>query len=214
MIKNLIALPYEVARRPLDVVGKLAERLPDNSYARLSVDRTLGTADRLAGTVLRNDDISQRGSERLERSSRLAAAADLEQHAASKRKYADKTVTTARKEAAAKREEAQDRVTTGLEEADEVELREKQQAEARARKTAAEKKAEAERLAAAREEQVGHDEQRVKTAAAAKRQAAQRRTKKELDEARETEQEASEKRADAERLEELTEAKKAARKAD
>jgi hypothetical protein len=43
---------------------------------------------------------------------------------------------------------------------------------------------------------------------------AQRKARSELDEAREKEQEAAEARADAERLEELTEAKKKQRKSD
>ncbi len=69
---NLVSLPYEIARLPLSLIdSKLSDKLPENQ--RLTLDRAIGSADRLAGTVLGNRDLAKRGTARLERE---AAAAD------------------------------------------------------------------------------------------------------------------------------------------
>lgn len=215
MIKRMIALPYELARLPVAAVGdRLTERLPEDSAARLTLDRTLGSADRLAGTVLGNRTIADRGTERLARSSRLATAAGLEDEAELRRQQAEETARDARQQAAAKRKAAQEQASSGLDEAAGAEARGKQQARAGARRTAAARKAAADKRAASSEAAAQQRRTRADAAARAKKKAAQAKAKAELDEARQNKQDAAAARADAERLSDLTEARKQERKQD
>ena len=65
MIRTLIALPYELARLPLAIVDRnVADRLPETSASRVTLDRAIGSVDRVAGAVLRNEDIARRGADR------------------------------------------------------------------------------------------------------------------------------------------------------
>lgn len=215
MISTIVSLPYELARLPLVVVDKsLSDRLAEDSPARATLDRVIGSADKMAGAVLRNPDLTQRGADRIERSDKLATAARLEQEATERREQARETAAAGRQEAARKRKAAQKKVTSGLDEADVAEARGKQQAKAKAAKTAAAKKSAADQRAAQRTATAEQRKKRVESAAESKKQAAQREAKDELAEARETKQSAAEARADAERLSELTEAKKQDRKQD
>jgi len=215
MISNLIALPYELARRPLALVDdQLSERLPETSLPKVALDRAIGSADRIAGTVLRNRSIAERGASRLERSSKLVTAARLEEEADAQREAAVETVRTGRQEAERKRKAAQDRAASGLDEAEETEARGKREATVRAVKTASAKKSAADRRATGRKTVAEQRKQRVESAAEAKKRSAQQQAKSELDDARKDKGSAAEARADAERLSELTEAKKQERKQD
>ena len=215
MIRTAIALPYELARFPLAMIDdKLASRLAETSTPRVTLNRAIGSADKLAGAVLGNSAIATRGTDRLERFEKLVAAARLEGEAAANREQARESATAGRREAAEKRKAAQDRAASGLDEADEAEVRGKQEAKKKAKKAAAEKKAAADKRAASRTATVEERKKRVDSAAEAKKKAAQRTAKDELKDARETSQSAAENRADAERLSELTETKKQARKQD
>ena len=89
MFSTLIALPYELARLPLALVDRgLSARLPESSGARVMMDRAFGTTDKLAGSLLGNRVIAQRGADRLERSDKLVTAEFLEQEAATRREEA------------------------------------------------------------------------------------------------------------------------------
>ena len=208
MISTLISLPYEAARLPLRVVDGLAARLPETSAPRVAWDRALGTADRTAGGLLHHPGIAQRGTDRLERTEKLVTAARLEQEAAARREQARETAAAGRQEAQAKREAAKDRVSSGLDEAQAVEAKGTAEAVARADRAEAARKAAADAEAERREEAIEERTERVASAAEARKRAAQEAPKNELDEARETKQAAEQARADAERLSDLTEAKK------
>src|SRR4051794_27863547 len=105
MIKTLVTIPYELARLPLVVVdNSLSDKLPQTFGPRVVLDRAIGSADKLAGSLLGNSDIGSRGSERLERSDKLLSAARWEKGAAARREQADETVATGRQQAARKRE--------------------------------------------------------------------------------------------------------------
>jgi hypothetical protein len=215
MISTLIALPYEVARLPLTVADNgLVQRLPETSGTRVTLDRAIGSADKLAGTLLGNRGIAQRGADRIERSEKLLTAARLEQEAAARREQARDTAAAGRRKATRKRKAAQDRAASGLDEADAAEARGKQQAKAKAAKAASAKKAAADRRAASRTATVEQRKGRVDSVAEARKRSAQRKAKAELDDARKTKQSATEARSDAERLKDLTEAKKQERKQD
>ncbi|MET0998141.1 MAG: hypothetical protein ABWX73_05450 [Marmoricola sp.] len=215
MIRKLIALPYEIARLPLVALDQgLSDRLPENAGARVTLDRAIGSADKLAGAVLGNRDIAERGADRIDRSDKLLTAARLEQEAETRRAQARETSAAGRRRATQLRKVAQEKAASGLDEADAAEERGKQQAKAAARKTAAAKKAAADKRAADRTAVVEQRKARSASAAETKKRAAQRGPKAELAEARETKQAAAEARADADRLSDLTEAKKQARKRD
>jgi hypothetical protein len=212
-ISSLIALPYELARMPAVLIdNSLSARLSEDSVPRVTLDRAIGSADKLAGSLLGNPDIARRGADRIERSSKLARAARLEHEAATRREQAKETLVSGRQEAAEKRQAAHERVTSGLDEAEAAEERGKQEAKARAAKEAADKKAAADERAEKRAATVEERKDRAESAAETKKKAAQREARSELDEARESRQTAAEARADAERLGDLTEAKKQERK--
>ncbi|KAA1426003.1 hypothetical protein [Nocardioides antri] len=214
-LSSLIALPYELARMPVVLVDdRLATRLSEDSVPRVALDRVIGSADKIAGSLLHNQDIAQRGADRIERSSKLATAARLEQEATARRERAEETLVSGRQEAAQKREAARDRVTSGLAEAEAVEARGKQDAKARAAREAKAKKAASDERAAKRAATIEEREDRVESAADTKKKAAQREARSELDEARESRKSAADARADAERLSDLTKAKKQERKRD
>lgn len=213
MISTLVALPYEFARLPLVIVdNRLSDRLPQTSRPRVTLDWAIGSADRLAGALLGNRDIAQRGDDRIDRSAKLLKAGRLEQEAATRREQARETAADGRREVTRKRKAAQKRAASGLAEADAAEASGKLEAKAKARKTASAKKAAADKQAASRTATVEQRKARADSAAEAKKQAAQRAAKAELDDARTTKQAATQARADAERLSDLTEAKKQGRK--
>lgn len=213
MISTLLALPYELARLPLAMIdARLSERLAETSGARLALDRTLGTVDKLAGTLMGNRTIVERGADRLERSEKLLTAARLEEQAEARREQARDTAAAGRREATQKRMAAQDRAVSGLDEADATEARGKSEAEDKAAKTKAAKQATADQKAARHAATVQERKERVDSAAEAKKNAAAREAKEELKDVRETKQSAADARTDAERLHELTEAKKQERK--
>lgn len=215
MISTILTLPYELARLPLTIVDtSLASRLAETSKPRVRFDRALGSVDKVAGGLLGSSDIAQRGTDRLERSRKLILAARLEQEAAAHREQAHETAVTGQQEAARKRKAAQDRAQSGLDEAAAAEARGKREARIKAQEAAAAKKKAADQQAANRTATLEQRKERVETAAEAKRRAAQRKAKAELDDASKTAQSAAEARADAERLNDLTEAKKQERKQD
>ena len=215
MISTLVTLPYELARLPLVIVdNRMSDKLPDTSAPRVALDRAIGSADKLAGTLLRNRDIAQRGTDRIDRSDKLLTAARLEREGAARREQARETAAAGRDTAARKRKAAQDRAASGLTEADAAEARGKQEAKAKAAKSAASKKATADRRAASRKATIEQRTKRVDSAAQAKKQAARREAKTELDDARETKEAAAEARADADRLSDLADVKKQERQQD
>lgn len=215
MISTLIALPYEIARLPLALVDNgLSSRLPETSGPRATLHRVIGSADKLAGAVLSNPGIAQRGADRIERTDMLRAAVRLEHQADAQREMARETAAEGRQRAAAQRAAAQEKAASGLDEADAVEARGKQEARAKAAKTAATKKKAAAKRAATRTAAVEQGKAQVESAAEAKKRATHREAKAELEDARQSKQEAAETRADADRLDDLTEAKKQERQQD
>lgn len=215
MISTLIALPYEMARKPLATIDeRLSSRLPETSISRTTLDRAFGTADKIAGAILRNDDIAARGVDRLERSEQLAKAARLDEQAEARREAAEIVAEAGREEADRKRRAAAERASTGLTEAQQAEAKGKQQAAARAKKAAAAKKKSADKKAAGRTETVQQRKARVAAHAEAKKKAARDEAKDELADARESKEAAADARADAEVLSDLVETKKAERTQD
>ncbi|HET9996458.1 MAG TPA: hypothetical protein VFQ17_03025 [Nocardioides sp.] len=209
MLDTLIALPYQLARLPLTVVDKtLVGRLSATSVPRVTLDRVIGSADKLAGEVLGNDDIAQRGVDRIERSDKLLTAARLEQEAQTLLGQASQTAAAGRQQATRTRHKAKDRAASGLVAAESVQARGKQKAKATATRRASAKKAAADHRAASRTTAIEGRKDRVDSTAETKKKSTQRSAKTKLDEARKTRQSAAEARADAKRLSDLAQAKK------
>ena len=104
MISTLVSIPYEIARLPLALVdSQLSDKLPETSTPRVTLDKALGSADRIAGRLTGNRTIAARGAERLDRLDKLVTAERLEKDAAAKRDRADETFREGRQEAAQKR---------------------------------------------------------------------------------------------------------------
>lgn len=215
MISTLIALPYELARLPLSTIDRgLLRHLPETSLPRTALDRAIGSADKLAGALLHNDQIAGRGTDRLDRTDKLLKAAKLEARADARREAAQAVAESGRREAAAKRRAAAERASSGLAEAHETEVQGKQRATANAAKTVSAKKAAVDKKAADRTETIEQRKRRVDAAAEAKKKAARRDARSELDDARESKEAAAAARADAEILGDLTETKKQERTQD
>jgi hypothetical protein len=215
MISTLVALPYKIARAPLSLVDStLSPRLPETSAPRTTLDLVIGSTDRLAGALLRDEGLARRGEERLERSDTLRKAAKLEHEADAKLKQAEHAAASGHQEAQRKRQAAEDRVDESLQVADVIEADDKREAKAEAKKEAAAEKRAADRKAEASTSAIEKRKQRVTAAAEAKQKAGQRQAKSMFDEAREAERDATQSRSDAAQLAHLVETKKQQRKED
>lgn len=215
MISTLITLPYELARLPLVTLDeRVFRQLPETSMPRVAVGRAIGSVDKLAGALLRNDKLASRGADRIERFDKLAEASRFEDHASARREAARDTAEKGRHEAAQKREAAAESALTGIAEAKKTEVQAKQQATTNAKKTAASKKATANKKAAKRTETVTQRKKRVDAAAEAKKKTARDDAKAGLNDARKSKEAAAEALADAEMLSDLTETAKKERKQD
>jgi hypothetical protein len=215
MVTKLISLPYELARLPWSVVDSaLSDGLPRTSRPRVILDKALGSADRIAGSVLRDRDLARRGADRLDRTSRLLTAERLEQEAEARREQAEQAEAALTREAERTREAAEERAESALEEADAVRARRRQEATSRAAQRAAATKDTADRLADRRTAAAEQRRRSAEQVAEADKRAAQREVKAELDEATTAKRTARQARQDAERLDGLVEAKKAERTED
>jgi hypothetical protein len=209
MLRKLIAVPYELSRLPLVLLDHgLSDRLPEDAAPRVTLDRALGSADKLAGALLGNPDIAERGADRIERSDKRVAAARLEQQADIRREQAREADAAGRRQAAQLRNAAQKKAASGIREADAAEAQAKQDARAKAARTASAKKAAANKRAATRTATVEKRKAQTNARVEAKKKAVQRRPKAELDDARKTKRAAAETRADADRLSDIADAKK------
>lgn len=213
MISTFISLPYELTRRPLVAVGEgLTGRLREDAAPRVYLDKAIGSVDRLAGNLLRNEDIAQRGTDRLQRSAGLAQAATLERKAEANREQARATQAAGRQKAEEQRKAADETLAHGLDEADAVQARTKRDARAAATRAASAKKAAANREASTTKSAADQRRARADQAASAKEKAAQRQAAAEVQDARDNQEVAAGARKDADRLEELTEGKKVERR--
>jgi hypothetical protein len=108
MISTVIALPYEIARFPLVRLDTGLSGLPQTNGARVALDRAIGTSDQLAGALLRNSAIAERGADRDKQQARAATT----RTAAAKKAAATKRAT-ARTAAVAQTKARADSAGTG-----------------------------------------------------------------------------------------------------
>jgi hypothetical protein len=210
--RKLLTLPYRAYRTPLATLDAgLGRRLPKDSPPMLILERILGSYDQFAGRLLNDDAVTRRGTERLERTGKLADAALLERRAAERRTTAERIGEAGADEAADKADQAAGRLAAGLDAAAETEGRRKQEAAKRARTTAAQRKQAADAKATQRRRSVQERVEQTESAADKRAKAAQNTAKAKLNEVADERAAASGKRSDAEQLDSLVETKRDAR---
>jgi len=210
--RTLLALPYNFYRLPLAVVDEqVASRLPADSAPRLVFDRALGSYDRLAGHLLGDVAVAERGSDRIARSAKLADAVALERDASAHRDQAAEEIESGQRSAAVKRKTAQQRLADGLDQAKARERQGKQQAAAQARAHATRNKQQAD---ARTKQGVGAIQQGLQKADAVtdvKLQQTRRAANAKVDQARATKTAANSARARADQLGQLATTKRNSR---
>jgi hypothetical protein len=210
--RTLLQLPYRAARTPLTLFDTaLVRRLPKESAPRLTFERILGSIDEIAGRLLDNDGIEQRGTKLRERAEKLGHAMELEQQAASRRNAAGDTLRSAKEKAGALHDEAQQRTREGLRAAADTERKGKQTAAKRADELADTAKERVDQAAADRLAAVEHDRNQTEKQAAAREERATEKAKEDLHQVAQQRTDAAERRADADQLSELVDAKKDSR---
>ncbi len=209
----LLTVPYKLYRVPLAVLDhQVAQRLRVDSPPRLAFDRALGSYDRLAGRLLNDDDIAERGRERIARSAKLAGAVVLERDAAARREQAAKAAESGQRSATVKRQEAQRRLADGLRAADAAERQGKQRAATRARSHAGDNKRQADAVTKRRVNSIKDEVTQADAATDAKLQQARRGAKAKLDDAAARKAAANSARTNADQLGRLAAAKRNSRK--
>jgi hypothetical protein len=209
--RSLLTLPYQLTRAPLALLDGQVARLPEASLPRLMFDRLVGSYDQLAGRLLNDPDIAQRGFDRAARSSKVADAVELEREADERREAAATIAADGQRRAAETAKQAEQRLVSGLETAA-AEAREgKQAAAADARAVAARKKEQAEERTARRLSSIEQNVNRAETVANTRANSARKTAKAKLDDAARERAKASEKRTDADQLDDLASAKRRSR---
>jgi hypothetical protein len=211
--RSILRVQYHVARVPLQLIeDQLVARLDSDARLRLFYQRSLGLLDAVAGNVLDNPRLAQRGANKIEASDKLMRAADLDAQA-------NATVAQAGSEIRESRRAA----TQAVKDAHAEKAQEAKQARdtAEERKRAARKDAD-QRATAAKDRADKTAAQRKGAADAAKRvqhsviraheKLAEVDAQAKLDDAQDNRGVAARKRADADRLEDLADEEKAKRR--
>lgn len=209
--RRVLRLQYNIARLPLQVFeATVVSRLDGQGQVRSTYEQVVGSLDGTVGALLGDSDLARRGEKMRTAAAELAKATELEARARKERADAarrtQQRVDTATADAAKAREKAE----ADLEEAADHEIDAKVQAGKQAAARLEDRKGRADEIAdrrieaaeAEREAKLDEVERRVEEKKAPR--------KKELDEAARKLEEAEAKREDAERLDDVAEASKAA----
>ncbi|TRW86276.1 IF2 family translation initiation factor [Mycolicibacterium sp. 018/SC-01/001] len=145
---NLVDIPlavlrfqYRLARTPVQLVeDRLMARWPDDAPGRLMYERALGALDAAAGNALRDAALEESGITRVQRAAALGEAVRLEQVAEEKRQQAQDQLSRKREQVAAAPKQAHDEAAQRAASAREDAEREKQQATRQAAQRTAEVK--------------------------------------------------------------------------
>ncbi|HEU5267524.1 MAG TPA: hypothetical protein VFU35_12535 [Jatrophihabitans sp.] len=213
MTRTLLTVPYRLYRLPLAVIDwQVARRLPADSTPKLAFDKAVGGYDRLAGRLLGDTEIADRGSERIARSTKLADAKALEAKATAHRQDAAAAARAGADTARTKRSQSRQRVAEGLDDAAETERRSKQRAADAAAEKASRDKEQVGAVTEKRVSDVRRRRDQADAAADAKEQHTRRRAQAQLADVREAKAAASSDRSDAEHLDQLAAGKRETRR--
>jgi hypothetical protein len=212
--RAIVALEYKALRYPATLLETkvVAARLPEESAIRLGFERLLGRLDSTAGKLLADEDLATRGRVLLRRTEVLEKAVELEAKAAERKQQADaalraKTEQTKRKKAEVEAEHQREAARLKAERAAEQKAID-DKAAARQRTDESVITDKTERII--REERDRLDAAQAKIEAHVQTQTAA--PKAELKQAAAEKAQATGLKNDADRLAELREAKKAAKK--
>lgn len=208
-----LRLQYRIARAPLRIFEqRVLGRVGTEAPARLIYERSVGAVDVAVGNMLGDPRLTQQGTALVERSEALGEAARLKEEAARKKAQADaefeqkqESVTMAPAEA---REEAQRKTSQARSAAEDR----KQQAAQTAAKRTAETKQRIDEVAADKVSGVQAAKRAEQQTISAEEKSVTDAARAELDDAAEKRSEAVDKRAHADRVDELADAEKAERR--
>jgi hypothetical protein len=218
---NVLTIPRAVAgaeyaalRLPLTVLESrvVSRYLEQDDRFRLGFEKALGTLDSTVGRALRDPDLTQRGRTLARRSDVLGKAVALEEKAAARKAKADDSLTSAKQEADRKRADAKQRAQTEAKELRDKQLAEHAAAEAKAEQTA---RARIDAVEQRTEVKLAQEQAALADqleAVEARTQSRTAKPKAELKQAAELKADAERERETADRLAELAQSEKVARK--
>ena len=154
--RSVAALEYKALRLPATLLQSqvVVRFLDEDSKLRLGFERTLGTFDEKAGSLLANDALTERGRVLRRRSEILTKAVELEEVADQRKQAAEATLREGTKRAEQKREQARKSQREGVQEALREEQADKQRAEREAKSRATAEKNRIEQQARAKAQAV------------------------------------------------------------
>ena len=213
--RTVAALEYKALRVPATLLQNqvVVRFLDEDSKLRLGFEKTLGSIDEKAGSLLANDALTERGRVRRRRSEILGKAVQLEEVADQRKQAAEAVLREGTKKAEQTRTAARQQQQTDVQAALREEQADKRRAEQQAQ---AKERAEKERIAAQAQAKVQAVTERLDTQEAqidATQRARTAAPKAQLDDAVEQKKTADAERTQAERLAQLAKAEKDNRKA-
>ena len=214
MTRKILRFEYTVLRAPWTALdAQLRRRLSDGSPLRLTLERGLAGYDTLAGRLLRDPQLVQRGDLLTRHAVAVEQAAARTAEAAELRAAAEQTEHDAAEAADAKRVAAQRRKQQRVAAALEQEQRAEQDAAAAARITAEAKKKQAAERANARKQAATAERTATQRQTSARTERATAPAKATLKDAAAQKTAAAERRSEARRLARLAEVEKHERQA-
>lgn len=210
----VLRFQYRLARFPLQLIeDRAVSRLDTEAAVRLAYERSLAKLDVTVGGALGDVELSEAGTALLERSDKLARAAELDATATARKQQADTKLKSVTDAAIEDRNEARAATTQTVREARGAAQQRKQEAAQHAQERVEATARRVDEDTAERKRQVEsakhQDEQRIRAAEDAGLNA----SKAKLDDAQEKRSAAASKRAAADRVEELADAEKDNRRA-
>jgi hypothetical protein len=209
-----LRLQYRIARLPLRLFEqRVLTRVDSEAPARLLYERSVGAVDTAVGNMLGDSDVAKHGTALVERSEALGEAARLDELAEQKKKQADEELRRKRESVVAAPGEARKTAQRKVDQARSAAEQRKQQAAQTATKRAADVKQRIDETAANKVTGVETAKRAKQQTATAAEKSTAAAAKAELDEAAEKRSEAVDKRAHADRVDELADAEKEERRA-
>jgi hypothetical protein len=211
----LLRFQYQLARLPLQLIEeRVVARMDSEAPARLFYERSLGLLDTTVGNVLGAPEWEQRGEALMERSDQLRRAARLDAAATENIKQAGSNVKVTREAAAQEREDARAEKERDVKEARREAQDRKREAVETAEKRIAAGRKQADEAAAQRKGAVEAAKQEEEADIRAAERSVTAAADARLKDAQKQRGAAVSKRAQADRIEELADAKKEQRQAE
>ncbi|MDJ0395335.1 hypothetical protein QMK17_18565 [Rhodococcus sp. G-MC3] len=201
---SILKFQYKLVRIPLGIFeAKVVDTLDPEAPARLAYERTVGSLDKKVGSILGDSETAQRGADQVKHADDLARAVKLEAQADAAEAAADAKLRTARETAENERVAAESAAQQAAQDARATADKRKAQAAEQADEKAAADKKKADDLAASRAASAREAEAKQKARIGKVEKAAAAPAESELADAAEHQEQAEDKKAEAERIEKL-----------